>query len=171
MTADRALVEAFCRGLEEGESPTFRVERDILAVHRGAPPPWAVLLRLSATAYLLRADPGPPGTRRGRRLVREVLAVNGLQQVPMEDPRFAEVAGIMVASLRHASWELWGRDRDLAWETLERLLVGEPGVPLASLRRSPDEGRGLTVDELLADVDREIGRTARRIAGLSQPEA
>lgn len=164
---DDAAIDAFLAGADYGVAPGLQLEGQALAARVGLPPYWAVLARIEAGVYLLRADP-PPSAEEGQRLrqVKAALATAGLSQVELEEPAFTRVAGMIVVGARIADWELWAADHERARECLRQTLMGDASAqPLGTGDAAP----GMTLDELLGqheglrDLDRQLDELADRM--------
>jgi hypothetical protein len=112
------LVADFVRGEPAGASPSFHIEGGLLM--GGSSMPLAV--RLGERSVLARRDV-PDGALPLRTLAQEVLATEGLSLLD-EDTPLGIPAGIQLAGLRAATWDLWGGDIDQAYAYLRQAVVG-----------------------------------------------
>ena len=136
---DLELVRDFVRGEPAGASPSFHIEGLLLV--GGSSMPLAV--RIGERSVLARRDV-PEGAVPLRTLAEEVLVTEGLSLLD-EDTPLGIPAGIQLAGLRVATWDLWGVDIDQAYVYLRQAVVGSDPT------FSADEGPGLTLDQLFGE--------------------
>jgi hypothetical protein len=140
---DVELVRDFVRGEPEGASPTLHIEGGLLV--GGSSTPLAV--RIGEWSVLTRRDV-PEGMLPLRTLAEQVLGTEGLSLLD-EDTPLGIPAGIQLAGLRVATWDLWGADIEQAYAYLRQAVVGSDPT------FAPDEGPGLTLDQLFGEPPRE----------------
>jgi hypothetical protein len=140
---DVELVGDFVRGEPEGASPTLHIEGDVLV--GGSSIPLAV--RIGELSVLARRDV-PEAVLPLRMLAEEVLGAEGLSLLD-EDTPLGIPAGIQLAGLRVATWDLWGVDIDQAYAYLRQAVVGSDPT------FATDEGPGLTLDQLFGEPPRQ----------------
>ena len=140
---DVELVRDFVRGEPAGASPLFHIEGRVLM--GGSSMPLAV--RIGERSVLARRDV-PEGGLPLRTLAEEVLVTEGLSLLD-EDTPLGIPAGIQLAGLRVATWDLWGVDIEQAYACLRQAVVGSDPTFAA------DEGPGLTLDQLFGEPPRE----------------
>ncbi len=133
---DVELVTDFVRGESAGAAPTLHIEGGLLV--GGSSMPLAV--RIGERSVLARRDV-PEGTVPLRALVEEVLVTEGLSLLD-EDTPLGIPAGIQLAGVRVATWDLWGVDIDQAYAYLRQAVVGSD---LSLPPIAPDEGPGNAV--------------------------
>lgn len=116
---DFTVVRAFARAEPSGYSDRFHAEGPALLADREVP----AALRVSTEAFLVRLDL-PDGMDAIRPIVETGLGAEGMMLLDSES-----VLGIPVAlqfvGLRLSSWDLWGRDLDLAFAALRVAAAGE----------------------------------------------
>ena len=137
---DVELVRDFVRGEPAGASPSLHIEGGLLV--GGSSIPLAV--RIGERSVLTRRDV-PEGVLPLRTVTEEVLVTEGLSLLD-EDTPLGIPAGIQLAGLRVATWDLWGVDIDQAYVYLRQAVVGSdptfatgegPGPTLGQLFGSP----------------------------------
>jgi hypothetical protein len=136
---DVELVADFVRGEPAGASPTLHIEGGLLV--GGSSIPLAV--RIGERSVLARRDV-PEGMLPLRTLAEQVLGTEGLSLLD-EDTPLGIPAGIQLAGLRVATWDLWGADIDQAYASLRQAVVGRDPT------FATDEGPGLTLDQLFGE--------------------
>jgi hypothetical protein len=140
---DLELVRDFVRGEPAGASPSYHIEGGLLVGGSSIP----LALRIGEGSVLARRDV-PEGVLALRTLAEEVLVTEGLSLLD-EDTPLGIPAGIQLAGLRVATWDLWGVDIDQAYAYLRQAVAGDDPM-FAS-----DEGPGLTLDQLFGEPPRE----------------
>ncbi len=115
---DVELVRGFVRGEPAGASPSLHIEGGLLV--GGSSIPLAV--RIGERSVLTRRDV-PEEVLPLRTLTEEVLVTEGLSLLD-EDTPLGIPAGIQLAGLRVATWDLWGVDIDQAYVYLRQAVVG-----------------------------------------------
>ena len=115
---DVELVRDFVRGEPAGASPSLHIEGGLLV--GGSSIPLAV--RIGELSVLARRDV-PEAVLPLRMLAEEVLGAEGLSLLD-EDTPLGIPAGIQLAGLRVATWDLWGVDIDQAYVYLRQAVVG-----------------------------------------------
>jgi len=115
---DVELVRDFVRGEPAGASPSLHIEGGLLV--GGSSIPLAV--RIGERSVLTRRDV-PEGVLPLRTVTEEVLVTEGLSLLD-EDTPLGIPAGIQLAGLRVATWDLWGVDIDQAYVYLRQAVVG-----------------------------------------------
>jgi hypothetical protein len=115
---DVELVRDFVRGEGAGASPSLHIEGGLLV--GGSSIPLAV--RIGERSVLTRRDV-PEGVLPLGTVTEEVLVTEGLSLLD-EDTPLGIPAGIQLAGLRVATWDLWGVDIDQAYVYLRQAVVG-----------------------------------------------
>ena len=115
---DVELVRDFVRGEPAGASLSLHIEGGLLV--GGSSIPLAV--RIGERSVLTRRDV-PEGVLPLRTVTEEVLVTEGLSLLD-EDTPLGIPAGIQLAGLRVATWDLWGVDIDQAYVYLRQAVVG-----------------------------------------------
>ena len=139
---DVELVRDFVRGEPAGASPMLHIEGGLLV--GGSSVPLAV--RIGERSLLARRDI-PEGMLPLRTLAEEVLVTEGLSLLD-EDTPLGIPAGIQLAGLRVATWDLWGVDIEQAYAYLRQAVIGSDPT------FATDEGPGLTLDQLFGEPPR-----------------
>ncbi|MCA1844736.1 MAG: hypothetical protein LC792_16395 [Actinobacteria bacterium] len=107
-----------------GFSARFHVERPVLYASRTI----AVALQVGPGTFLVRIDV-PDGAEDARRVVGDTFATLGLSLFD-EDTLFAAPVAIQVLGIRLSSWDLWGRDIDVAFADLRQAAAGPGAEPV-----------------------------------------
>lgn len=120
--SDAELVRDFVRGEPAGVSPWFHIEQGLLV--GGSTVPLAV--RIGERSVLARRDV-PEDAQPLRALAEELLVTEGLSLLD-EDTPLGIPAGIQLAGLRVATWDLWGDDLDRTYAALRQAVVGSDPI-------------------------------------------
>ncbi len=143
------VIDAFLEGARSGFSEKVHIEDDMLLADRMV----AVGVRLGPRSVLIRDDI-PLEVTKTREAVEALLTDRGLTKLE-PDARLGDVAAIQVTGVRGGVWDLWGDDAERARRDLERAAVGGDNVALQfSEGPGHDWGAGMTLDELLDDLNR-----------------
>lgn len=118
---DAEVVEGFLAGARDGGGTSLHIEGDVLFVNGY----WHAALRLSADVYALRSEEPPEPS--GVEGLRAALGGFGLRVVVPAHPLMQAVT-YGELSLVGPDWDLWGRDRDEAEQTLAARITAESGV-------------------------------------------
>lgn len=146
-SGDAELVRRFLDGATTGRVGDLEIEGDVLGVLQPPDPaPWALLVRLSPLAFLLRSDVADGARATAQGVAQRVLRETGLVHVPVEPPELTLVAAMGPTGLRSASWDLWGWEANSALSALRASLLGDPAGP-----PSGDPAVGMTLEELLGE--------------------
>ena len=145
-----AVIDAFVDGARSGFSDDIHIEDDMLLAERMIP----FGVRLGPSSLLLREDvPSTVSTMRAA--VEKHLETRSFTKLE-PDARLGDIAAIQVTGIRGGVWDLWGQDPDVARQDLERAARGDDGIPLEFTDAAgQDLGTGMTLDELLDDLQRK----------------
>ena len=144
------VVDAVLEVGRTGFSEELHIEDEMLLADRMV----TVGVRLGSRALLLRGDV-PPGVDQTKEGIEGLLGARGLSKLE-PDARLGDIAAIQITGIRGAVWDLWGEDAEQARRDLERAAVGGETLAL-QLTEGPghDWGAGMTLDELLDDINQE----------------
>jgi hypothetical protein len=145
---DTEVIASFIGGSKKAFGPSLHIEGDALLLDGW----WPTVYRISADAFIVRAEE-PPTDTPVMADVYEALRARGLQHVGTDLPAITQITYTAQFSLGYVPWDLWAPDLPAGEAALASRAMEESFLEAAQAR----QGAG--------DFSAEIGG-ARRVAGL-----